>query len=117
MEPTFAIYPATALDGNVFRAVGENPPTPRDFLSYEYAGRAYPAREFFRATGVSMHTTRKAAECAKRQWGLGDYMAELDLREFDWILAPWRIARELRLGGEFRHGFRVRRRPISPLVA
>lgn len=86
MEPLYAVFPGTALDGPVFRVVGENPPTEVDFLSYEYAGRAYPAREFFRATGVSMHLTRKAAERAKRQWGLGDYIAELDVTGQEWIL-------------------------------
>lgn len=86
IEPKYAVYPGTALKGSVYRAVENDPPVEDDFRSYAFAGRAYPAKDFFRATGVSMFTTRKGVERARRHWRLGDHIAELDMREDELVL-------------------------------
>lgn len=86
MPPRYVIYPGTELERAVFRVVGNNPPKEDDFLAYAFAARSYPAKDFFRATGVSMFLTKKAAERGQAKWGLGNYIAELDLRADDLVL-------------------------------
>lgn len=85
-EPRFVVYDGTALDNPIYRVVGGCPPTEEDFLSYGFAGRTYPAKNLFRATGVSMFLTRKAATTARRRWHLGQAVAELDVQGDDLLM-------------------------------
>ncbi len=78
-EPAYVVYPATALDGPVYRVVANCPPTRDDFQSYLVAGKPFPPRLFFRATGVSMFTKRAEALKLARGGRLGTCIAELRL--------------------------------------
>jgi hypothetical protein len=78
-EPTYQVYPATALEGPVYRVVGKCPPTADDFVSYLVAGRGFSDGMFFRATGVSMFTKKKAAAKLAKSGYLGYCVAELNV--------------------------------------
>jgi hypothetical protein len=79
--PLFLVYGAEALDGLVCRIVERCPPTEEDFLSYEALGRRYGQRDFFKGTGVSMHTSSAASWRIARLFRVGGAVATLDIRE------------------------------------
>ena len=78
--PLFLVYRGDALDGLAFRVVERCPPTATDFLSYEALGKHYDRRDFFKGTGLSMHTTKKRAQRIAHTYGAGGAVAVLDLR-------------------------------------
>lgn len=78
--PLFLVFDGAALDRLLFRIVERCPPTLDDFRSYEALGRAYDRRDFFKGTGVSMHTSRERAIAVARRYDLGRGVASLELR-------------------------------------
>lgn len=61
------MYGGDALQGPLFRIVKQCPPTLDDFRSYEALGKRYDRRDFFKATGISMHTSgERSLEIARR---------------------------------------------------
>ena len=78
--PLFLVFDGAALDRLLFRIVERCPATLDDFRSYEALGRAYDRRDFFRGTGVSMHTTQERAMAVARRYRRGNAVAGLDLR-------------------------------------
>ena len=78
--PLFLVFDSTALDGHLYRIVELCPPTLDDFRSYEALGRSYDRRDFFKGTGVSMHTSRERAVAVARRYQLGHGVAALELR-------------------------------------
>jgi hypothetical protein len=78
--PLFLVYGGDALDGLAYRVVERCPPTETDFLSYEALGKPYDRRDFFKGTGLSMHTTRKRSQRIAQTYGVGSAVAVLDLR-------------------------------------
>jgi hypothetical protein len=78
--PRFLVFDGAALDRLLYRIVERCPPTLDDFRSYEALGRTYDRRDFFRGTGVSMHTTHSRATAVARRYRRGNAVAVLDLR-------------------------------------
>ena len=78
--PRFLVYGGDDLGGLAYRIVERCPPTARDFLSYEALGKRYDKRDFFRGTGLSMHTTKKQSQRIAQTYGAGAAVATLDLR-------------------------------------
>ncbi len=77
--PLFAVYSGTTLEGPVYRAVRECPPSDDDFRSHEALGLPYPRAMFVRATGISVFRSRAALGRVRRRFRLGALTATLDL--------------------------------------
>ncbi len=75
--PLYLVYAGDALEGLVYRIVERCPPTTDDFLSYEALGKHYDRRDFFKGTGLSMHTSGAAASRIARVYRV----ARLDIRQ------------------------------------
>ena len=78
--PLYLVYSGSALEGLLYRIVEKCPPCLRDFSSYEALGRTYNRRDFFRGTGLSVQISRERAIELARRFGLGSFIASLDLR-------------------------------------
>ena len=78
--PLYLVYGGDALDAFLYRIVGRCPPVVEDFLSYEALGKRYDRRDFFKGTGVSMHTTRERSIAVARRFRTGGVIATLVLR-------------------------------------
>jgi hypothetical protein len=78
--PLYLVYGADALPGLLYRIVERCPPVVDDFRSYEALGKHYDRRDFFKGTGVSMHTTRERSVAVARHRQTGGAIAILDLR-------------------------------------
>ncbi len=78
--PLYLVYGGDALTSLLYRIVERCPPVVRDFLSYEALGKHYDRRDFFKGTGISMHTTRERSIALARHHGIGSGIATLDLR-------------------------------------
>lgn len=74
------MYGSDALTGPLYRITERCPPTLEDFLSYEALGKPYDRRDFFKGTGVSVHTTRTRSIAIARRYRTGTAIATLDLR-------------------------------------
>src|SRR4051794_18904770 len=79
-KPILRIYPGTALDATVWRAVPTLPPRADDFRSYAEEGRKVPTALYLRLAGVSMYLAREQLHRAQRELGLPSEEVELDLR-------------------------------------
>jgi len=78
--PLYLIYGGDALEDVVYRIIERCPPVVNDFLSYEALGKRYDRRDFFKGTGVSMHTSSAASWRIARVFGVGQAVATLDIR-------------------------------------
>jgi hypothetical protein len=81
--PLFLVYDGTALDGLLYRATAECPPTLDDFRSHESLGLPYPQSLFIRATGISVYRTRKELERSRVRFDLGPATAAMELHTAD----------------------------------
>lgn len=81
--PLFLVYDGTALDGLLYRATADCPPTLDDFRSHESLGLPYPQALFIRATGISVYRSRAQLERSRVRFGLGLATATLELRTAD----------------------------------
>jgi len=79
--PLYLVYGGDALATLLYRIVERCPPVVGDFLSYEALGKDYDRRDFFKGTGVSMHTTRERSVAVARRYRTGGAVATLDLRQ------------------------------------
>jgi len=78
--PLFLVYSGNALNGLAYRIVQRCPPVATDFLSYEALGKPYDRRDFFKGTGISMHTSKAQSRRIAQTYGTGAGIAFLDLR-------------------------------------
>jgi hypothetical protein len=78
--PLFLVFDGAALEGLLYRIVERCPPTLDDFRSYEALGRPYNRRDFFKGTGVSMHTTAARSRKVARRYSRGGGVATVELR-------------------------------------
>lgn len=78
--PLFLVYGGSDLEHHAYRIVERCPPLLGDFLSYEALGRPYDRRDFFKGTGVSMHTSKSRSRRIARTYGVGAGIARIDLR-------------------------------------
>jgi hypothetical protein len=85
--PLYLVYPGEALDGLVYRIVERCPPAANDFRSYEALGKPYDRRDFFKGTGVSMHTSKTRSARIARTYGVGAAIAALDVRHLSVVWA------------------------------
>lgn len=85
--PRYEVYSGTELEGYAFRIVRACPPSLEDFVSYEALGKAYDRRDFFKGTGVSMHTSKGRSWRVARTYGVGNAVATLDIRDREIVWA------------------------------
>ena len=78
--PLYLVFDGSALEGLLYRVVRRCPPVLDDFRSYEALEAAYDRRDFFKGTGVSMHTSRERAIAVARRFGHGRGVATVELR-------------------------------------
>lgn len=79
--PKYSIYVASDLVVPVYRVVSKAEPDADDFLPYLLGNRPFPAKLFFRATGVSMFAKRREAVKLARGGKIGTFVAELRLED------------------------------------
>lgn len=85
--PLFLVYGADALEGLVYRTVGDCPPTITDLMSYEALGKRYDRRAYFKGTGISVFQSRREAVRIARRYGHGAAVAALDARRRSMVWA------------------------------
>jgi hypothetical protein len=78
-KPAYEIFRGSDLGGPAFRVVSKCPPSADDFVPYASAGRQFHNKLWFRATGVSMFTTKREAVKVARGGVMGSFVATLDL--------------------------------------
>ncbi len=78
--PLLLVYGGTSLDGLLYRATADCPPTLDDFRSHESLGLPYPQALFIRATGISVYRTRRQLERSRVRFDLGPATATVELR-------------------------------------
>ena len=78
--PLSLVYGGTSLDGLLYRATADCPPTLDDFRSHESLGLPYPQGLFIRATGISVYRTRRQLERSRVRFDLGPATAAVELR-------------------------------------
>ena len=78
--PLLLVYGGTSLDGLLYRATADCPPTLDDFRSHESLGLPYPQALFIRATGISVYRTRRQLERSRVRFDLGPATAAVELR-------------------------------------
>ena len=78
--PLYLVYSGNALDGLAYRIVRRCPPVANDFLSYEALEKPYDRRDFFKGTGLSMHTSKSQSLRIAQTYGVGAGIAVVDLR-------------------------------------
>ena len=78
--PLLLVYGGTSLDGLLYRATADCPPTLDDFRSHESLGLPYPQALFIRATDISVYRTRRQLERSRVRFDLGPATAAVELR-------------------------------------